>query len=132
MATGLPVDCKTRDFQRKLELLNKNLFKSLLQSFALVTARLGIVRNDGGSTSMGAKQGKTYLGYVLQYSSHTHTYVYVYLSFILVPMKFQAALYLKQKICSSKAMTWIIKKFGSHVLSRESRLPYLRQEIRSA
>lgn len=81
---------------------------------------------------MGAKQGKICLVYVLQYRSHIHVYVYVYISFTLVPMKFQAALYLKWKIHSSKAMTWIIKKFGSLVLSRESRLPCLSQEIRSA
>lgn len=31
VSPGLPVDCKTREFHRKLELLNKNLFKSLLQ-----------------------------------------------------------------------------------------------------
>lgn len=51
---------------------------------------------------MGAKQGKTCLVYVLQYRSHTHVYVYVYISFTLVPMKFQAALYLNWKIRSCK------------------------------
>lgn len=59
----------------------------------LVTARSDIIRNDGGSTSMGAGQGKTCFVYALQYVS----YVYSYICVTLVPIQFQAASYLTRK-----------------------------------
>lgn len=59
----------------------------------LVTARSDIVRNDGGSTSMGAEQGKICLVYALQYISCVYSYICV----TLAPIQFQAALYLTRK-----------------------------------
>lgn len=76
---------------------------------------------------MAAGQGKTCLVYVAQYISHTRVYISQSGNH-----QVSGCFIFNQKIHSSNAMTWITKKFASLVLSRESRLPYLRQEIRSA
>lgn len=60
---------KTQAVEQKL-VQNLLLFTAVL---TLVIARSDIVRNDGGSTSMGAGQGKICLVYALQYISYVYS-----------------------------------------------------------
>lgn len=77
----------------KPQAVEQKLVLDFTAVLTLVTARSDIVRNDGGSTSMGARQGKIYLVYALQYISCVYSCICV----TLVPIQFQAALYLTRK-----------------------------------
>lgn len=72
---------------------------------------------------MGAGQGKTCF---CMYCNIYHIYTYHFGTH-----QVSGCFVIDQKNLSSTAMTQIVKKFPSLVLSRESVLPHLRQEIRS-
>lgn len=81
----------------------------------LVTARSGIVSNDGGSTAMAVGQGRT-----------CPVYVFIAIYIICVQLYLchlgahliSGCLVFNQKIHSFNAMTQIIKKFSSFVKQR--------------